>query len=402
MTIRQIPRGVWMLGLVSLCMDLSSEMINSLLPVFLVTGLGASAVTLGLIEGIAEGTASFAKVFAGVISDRSGRRKPLVVCGYGLAALTKPLFPLAQSATWVLLARFVDRIGKGIRGAPRDALVADLTPPVVRGAAYGLRQTLDTAGALLGPLAALGLMAAFADQIRPVFWVATIPALLAVLVLVLLVHEPAEHAAPADRRAIPRWDELRQLGRSFWFVIVIAATFSLARFSEGFLILRAENVGLSLGWIPLALAVMNATYVATAYPFGKLADRLDRAWLLAGGLAVLIASDAMLALAANLTIALLGIATWGVHMGMTQGLLSAMVADSAPKSVRGSAFGIYYCVSGLAALLASVLAGILWERVGPSAAYFAGGAFAAAALVGLTWFNVRMRGGRTRGTTGRP
>jgi MFS family permease len=378
-------------------MDLSSEMIHALLPVFVTSVLGASMTTLGIIEGVAEGTAAFAKVFAGTLSDRARRRKPLVVLGYGLSALTKPFFPLAQSASWVFSARFVDRIGKGIRGAPRDALIADITPPASRGAAFGLRQALDTAGALAGPLLALGLMVALVGsdefRIRTVFWIAAVPAAFAVLLLLLFVREPAEHAAPGEPRALPHRSDIRQLGRGFWLIVAIGGLFSLARFSEAFLVLRVteafvqpgEEARSALALAPLALAVMNLTYVLTAYPFGKAADRLNRLGLLAGGLVVLIASDAVLAFGTSLAAALGGVAMWGVHMGITQGLLSAMVADAAPKALRGTAFGVYNCVSGMAALAASVLAGLLWTQIGPKGTFLTGAAFAAAALASLLW-----------------
>jgi MFS family permease len=379
----RIPHGVWILGLVSLCMDLSSEMIHSLLPVFLVTGLGAGAILIGVIEGIAEATASISKVFSGVLSDYIGRRKPLVVAGYGLAALTKPLFPLATSAAWVLAARFVDRIGKGIRGSPRDALVADLTPPAVRGAAYGLRQALDTAGALLGPLAALALMMLPNANVRTVFWVATMPAMAAVAVLVIFVREPAERAAPANRSTQIHWRELRQLRGAFWFVVAIGAVFSLARFSEAFLVLRADNVGLAKNWTPLALAVMNVAYVTSAYPFGRLSDRVDRVLLLIGGSVVLVVSDLILALGERLSVILIGIGLWGIHMGMTYGLLAAMVADTAPADLRGSAFGVFNFVSGIAMLISSVMAGALWQWYGPRWTFLVGASLAAAAVFGL-------------------
>lgn len=395
MTGQRIPRGVWVLGLVSLCMDLSSEMIHALLPVFLTTVLGAGPITVGLIEGIGEATASLSKIFSGVLSDWIGRRKPLVVLGYGLAALTKPLFPLANSAIWVLVARMVDRIGKGIRGSPRDALIADITPVEARGAAYGLRQSLDTAGALLGPLVGLALLSVLAGDeshvLRTVFWIAAVPAFVAVVVLVLFVHEPVEH--PGRTKPQPRvpWRELKQLGSAFWFVVLVGGVFALARFSEAFLILRAADAGLTLEKTPLALAVMNLAYVATAYPFGKLADRVDRTWLLASGLAVLIASDAILALSEQLSLIFVGIALWGLHMGLTQGLLSAMVADAAPAELRGSAFGTYYFVNGVATLVASVLAGLLWTWQGPALTFLMGAAFSAAALGGLIWGRRRIR-----------
>ena len=396
MTESRLPRVVWLLGLVSLCMDLSSEMIHSLLPVFLVSVLGAGTITLGLIEGIAEGTASISKVVAGILSDRFARRKPLVVFGYALAALSKPLFPLATSAAWVLGARFADRIGKGIRGAPRDALLADVTPPDMRGAAYGLRQSLDTAGALLGPLAAIALMQLLTGDIRAVFWIAAVPAIFAVVVLVLGVEEPARHIDQRTRSTLPRWRDLRELGSSFWIVVAVGAVFTLARFSEAFLVLRAHDLGLALAWTPLALAVMNFTYVLSAYPAGRLSDRIGRPGLLILGLATLIVADIVLAIASNLTAALMGIALWGLHMGLTQGLLAAMVADTAPADRRGSAFGLFYFVSGVAAIAASVLAGGLWQWHGPKFTFLAGAMFSVAALTGLLLSRFTPREKRSR------
>jgi MFS family permease len=385
----RVPRVVWLLGLVSLCMDLSSEMIHSLLPVFLTTELGVNMVTLGLIEGIAEGTASISKVFSGTLSDRFRRRKPLVVLGYGLAALSKPLFPLATSASWVFGARFADRIGKGIRGAPRDALVADMTPAPVRGAAYGLRQSLDTLGALLGPLTAIVLMQVLAGDFRKVFWVAVVPALAAVTVLVVGVKEPARHVDKRMPTKLPRWRELRQFPAAFWIVVAIGAVFTLARFSEAFLVLRASDAGLSTNWIPLALVVMNVTYALSAYPAGKLSDRIGRVGLLAIGLVILIAADILLAAGVSLSVILLGVALWGLHMGLTQGLLAALVADTAPAELRGSAFGLFNFVSGIIALPASLLAGKLWEGFGPAMTFYAGAIFSAAALAGLLWWRIR-------------
>jgi MFS family permease len=370
-------------------MDLSSEMIHSLLPVFLVSVLGTGAEALGLIEGVAEATASIAKVFSGVWSDHLGRRKPLVLFGYGLAALAKPLFPLATSASAVLVARFADRLGKGIRGAPRDALVADVTPPELRGTAFGLRQSLDTVGAVLGPLAAIGLTAALAGNIRAVFWVAVLPAWAAVALLAVGIEEPAQRADGRSARTMPHWRDLRLFGAAYWSVVMIGAMFTLARFSEAFLILRAHDAGLSLAWTPLALVVMNLTYVASAYPAGKLSDRIGRVGLLALGLVVLIVADVVLALGTSLSTTLVGIAIWGFHLGCTQGLLAALVADTAPTRLRGSAFGVFYLVGGVATLAASLLAGVLWESAGPAATFFAGAAFSAAALAGL--FGWRMQ-----------
>lgn len=385
----RLPRIVWLLGLVSLCMDLSSEMIHALLPVFLVSTLGVSKATLGIIEGVAEGTASIVKIFSGVISDWVGRRKPLVVLGYGLAALSKPLFPLANSAATVLLARFVDRVGKGIRGAPRDALLADTTPPEIRGAAFGLRQALDTTGALLGPLVAIGLMSMLAANVRTVFWIAAIPAVAAVIALAVGVQEPPQHATSKRRAALPHWRELRLLGRPIWTVIIIGTLFTLARFSEAFLIVRALDAGLSPTWSPLALAVMNATYVVSAYPVGKLSDRIGRFGLLIVGLLVLVAADVVLALSPQLIVVLIGIALWGLHLGITQGLFSALVADTAPSDLRGSAFGMYYFVTGVAAIAASAIAGLLWEQYGASSTFCTGAIFAVVAAALLVWHRTR-------------
>lgn len=378
-----LPHGVWALGIVSLLMDLSSEMVHGLLPVFLVTVLGVSALSVGIIEGVAEATASILRVFSGSVSDWIGRRKPLALFGYGLAAVTKPLFPLADTVGLVLTARFVDRIGKGIRGAPRDALVADLTPEPLRGAAFGLRQTLDTVGAVLGPLVAVALMALAAMDIRTVFWIAVIPAALAVLVLAVGVQDPPGAWERRPRRLPLHPAALRGLGRIFWAVTAVAAVMTLARFSEAFLVLRAQDLGLAVALIPLVIVVMSLTYSASAYPVGVLSDRLGRGGLLTAGFAVLIAADLVLAAADGLVAVFAGAALWGLHMGMTQGLLAAMVADSAPESLRGTAFGVFHLVSGLALLAASVIAGALWAGIGPAATFLAGAGFSAMALAGL-------------------
>jgi len=381
-----LPRSIVALGLVSLFMDMSSEMIHSLLPVFLVTVLGASALSVGFIEGIAEATASIAKVFSGVISDWMGRRKPLVLLGYGLAALTKPLFPLATGIGAVLTARFIDRIGKGIRGAPRDALIADITPPEIRGAAYGLRQTLDTVGAFAGPLLAMALMAATQDNFRLVFWMAVIPAFICVLLIIFGVKEP-EITRPATHPTIKirpiRRENLRRLVPRFWWLVAFAAVLTCARFSEAFLLLRAENVGMAVTWVPTVLIVMNIVYAPSAYPFGKLSDNGGRRRLLPWGIGFLIVSDLVLALAGSIWLVSLGAALWGLHMGATQGLLSALVADAAPADLRGTAFGVFNLASGLALLAASVIAGGLWTAFGPEMTFYAGAAFATLALIGL-------------------
>ncbi len=370
---RAVPRTVWALGLVSLLMDTSSEMIHGLLPVFLVSVLGASTATVGLIEGVGEGTASISRLFSGWLSDRLGRRKALTVAGYGLSALSKPLFALAINAPLVLAARFSDRVGKGIRGAPRDALISDLVPAGSRGAAYGLRQALDTVGAFAGPLTAMALMAALNNDFRLVFWLALIPALLSVLVLVIGVREPP-HRSSAPQTPV-RIDECRALGRAYWAIVAVGALLTLARFSEAFLILRAQGAGLPLALAPLVLVVMNVVYAGSAYPLGALSDRANRRRLLALGFATLIAADLILAWAPNLWVVMGGVAVWGLHLGMTQGLLAALVADACPMSLRASAFGVFNFASGVALLVASVLAGLLWAWIGPSATFIAGAAF---------------------------
>jgi len=379
----RMPSGVWVLGFVSLLMDLSSEMVHSLLPLFLVGVLGVSVLAVGVIEGIAESTALIVKVFSGALSDWLGRRKGLAVLGYALGALSKPAFALANGAGVVVAARFVDRVGKGIRGAPRDALLADITPSAMRGAAYGLRQSLDTVGAFLGPLVATLLMLLWAGDFRAVFWVAVIPAVLSVALLAFGLREPAATAPAAVRRNPIRREALARLSGAYWGLVALGAVFTLARFSEAFLVLRAEGLGVAVAFVPLVMVAMNLVYAATAYPFGRLADRISRRALLAGGLLVLIAADLVLASATHWGALLAGVALWGVHMGMTQGLLAAMVADAAPDDLRGTAFGFFNLVSGLAMLVASVLAGLLWQFVGPAWTFLAGAVFAALALLGL-------------------
>lgn len=381
--LKRLPPSIWALGFVSLLMDVSSEMIHSLLPVFMVTVLGTSVWMIGLIEGAAEATALIVKVFSGALSDYWGKRKPLAVLGYGLGALSKPLFALATSAGFVLTARLLDRVGKGIRGAPRDALVADIVPANLRGAAFGLRQSLDTVGAFLGPLLAMGLMLLWANDFRAIFWVATIPAFLCVALLLFGVQEPER--APGTTRINPiSKQNLKRLSRSYWWVVGIGAVFTLARFSEAFLVLRALQGGLPLAWTPLVLIAMNVIYALGAYPFGRLSDSVSHTKLLAWGLVVLIAADAMLAWSNHWTWAWAGITLWGLHMAMTQGLLATMVADTAPADLRGTAFGFFNLMSGMAMLLASTLAGVLWDQLGASFTFAAGAAFSVASLL-LLW-----------------
>jgi MFS family permease len=381
-TYANIPPGVWVLGFVSLLMDVSSEMIHSLLPMFMVGTLGASALTVGVIEGLAESTALIVKVCSGVLSDYLGKRKPLALFGYGLAALTKPLFAVAPGIGLVLAARLLDRAGKGLRGAPRDALVADITPPAIRGAAFGLRQSLDTVGAFLGPAAAAGLMLLWSDDYRAVFWLSVAPALLAVGLLGLGVREPAH--ASAHRRTNPiRRENLARLPWRYWRVVGIGAVFTLARFSEAFLVLRAQQRGIPVALVPLVMVAMNVVYAAAAYPFGKLSDRVAHDALLKGGLLVLLASDLVLARAAGWQGVLAGVILWGIHMGMTQGLLAAMVAETAPADLRGTAYGFFNLVSGLAMLAASIVAGMLWDRLGAAFTFYAGAAFCLLTLMAL-------------------
>lgn len=375
-----IPRGVWMLGFVSLFMDVSSELIHSLLPVFMVTSLGATALMVGVVEGVAEATAMIVRVFSGTISDWLGRRKGLTVLGYGLGAISKPLFALALTVHWVFVARFMDRIGKGIRGAPRDALIADLTPPEIRGAAYGLRQSLDTVGAFVGPLLAIGLMVLWAGDFRAVFWFAVIPGAISVLILVFGVHEPGAGRAHSRPASPVEWRTLSEFSGDYWWIVAAGGVFTLARFSEAFLILRAQQLGLADSFAPLVLVIMSGVYAVSAYPFGRLADRMSHRKLLAAGLGVLILSDLVLAQASGLVAVVAGVALWGLHMGMTQGLLSAMVAGAAPAHLRGTAFGFFSLVGGFAMLVASVLAGLLWDELGAAVTFYAGAVFSILAL----------------------
>lgn len=380
-----IPRAVWALGIVSLFMDLSSEIIHALLPLFLTTTLGVSVAMVGLIDGIAEATASIAKVFSGYFSDRIGRRKPLILAGYALGTTSKPLFAIAGSAAVVLGARFADRIGKGLRGAPRDALVADVTPEAIRGRAFGLRQSLDTIGAFAGPLAAIALMAVFADNMRTVFWIAVLPSIVAVLCVIVGVAEPEARGKPQHARIPLTLTDLKQLERPFWRVVALGVVFTLARFSEAFLILKATATGFPITLAPAVLVVMNLVYALGAYPAGIASDRMSARVLLGWSLLALIAADLLLALSSGLAATFAGIAAWGLHMALSQGLLAKLIADHAPKALRGSAFGLFNLVTGVVLLAASVIAGLLWDRFGPDATFLAGAGFAAIAaiMVGL-------------------
>ena len=381
-TLSRIPKGVWVLGGVSLLMDVSSEMIHSLLPLFMATTLGASVIIIGIIEGVAEATALILKVFSGVISDYVGKRKGLALLGYGLGALSKPLFAIAPTSGVVFSARMIDRVGKGIRGAPRDALVADVTPPEIRGAAYGLRQSLDTIGAFLGPLLAVALMFVWDNDFQSIFWVAAIPAVLSIALLGFGLKEP--RTAVVQKRTNPlRRENLKKLSAAYWWVVAIGSIFTLARFSEAFLVLRAQQMAIPLFAIPLVMVAMNLVYSLTAYPFGKLSDSMSHSKMLQWGLLVLIAADIVLALSSHWSALLAGVALWGIHMGMTQGLLAAMVAHTAPPELRGTAFGMFNLMSGIALLLASAGAGVLWEVLGAASTFYAGAIICVVTLVGM-------------------
>lgn len=379
-TLGAIPRGVWVLGLVSMFMDVSSEMIHALLPVYLVAVLGTSALTVGFIEGIAEATALITKVFSGALSDWLGRRKLLAAIGYGLAAFTKPVFPLADSVGWLIGARFVDRIGKGIRGAPRDALIADLTPAHLRGASFGLRQALDTVGAFLGPLIAIALMLVSGDNYTLVFWIAVIPAFLALGLILFGVGDPPRTETQNAAKRL-HWTDARRLSPVFWGVVAAGSFLTLARFSEAFLLLKAQNVGLAAALIPAVFVVMNFAAAISAYPAGAVSDRIGRTGVMLAGIALLIVADLLLAAAGTLTMVFVGTVVWGLHMGLTQGLIATLIADTAPVDLRGTAFGLFNLAAGVATLAASVIAGVLWDQVGPATTFITGAAFAAMALL---------------------
>ncbi|MCY1398626.1 multidrug resistance protein [compost metagenome] len=379
-SLRDIPRTVWVLGFVSLLMDVSSELVHSLLPLYLVGTLGISVLAVGIIEGVAEATALIVRVFSGALSDYLGRRKPLWLLGYGLAALTKPLFPLASSAELVFTARLLDRVGKGIRGAPRDALVADVAPPAIRGACFGLRQSMDNAGAFLGPLLAITLMLWFTSDIALVLWFAVVPAALAVGLLASGIREPEHMDGAPHLRSPLRLRSLRRFSSAYWWVVIIGGAFALARFSEAFLVLRAQQSGFAPAWVPLVMVVMAAAYMLSAYPVGKGSDRINRSTFLTIGLVLLVLADLMLAQADSVAMVLLGVALWGLHMGFSQGILASLVADTTPAELKGTAFGLFNLVSGIALLLASVIAGGLWQRYGAGATFYAGACFATASL----------------------
>jgi len=383
----KLPKSIWVLGFVSMFMDVSSELVHSLLPIFMGTVLGVSMTTIGIVEGVAEGTAAITKVFSGAISDYFGKRKFFAVLGYALGAIAKPIFPLATTIGWVFGARFIDRIGKGIRGAPRDALVADIAPLKLRGAAFGLRQSLDSVGAFVGPLFAVVFMILSANDIKAVLWVAVLPAFLSVFLLIVGVKESGSSDLAAGSGNHLTLTHAKNLPKRYWMVIAVGAVFTLARFSEAFLVLRAQSVGLAIGYVPMIMIVMNVVYSVFAYPAGAAADRLSARTLLVFGLLVLTAADVALSIAASSKIVFLGSAFWGLHMALTQGLFSKLVADTAPAEIRGTAFGIFNLVSGGALLLASVIAGVLWSAFGASSTFITGAFFSALAAIGLLLYH---------------
>ncbi|MBC3872420.1 MFS transporter [Undibacterium flavidum] len=381
-----LPKSIWVLGMVSMLMDISSEMIHSLLPLFMVSSLGLSVFAVGLIDGIAESTTLIVKVFSGALSDRLGKRKTLAVIGYGMSAFTKPLFAITQGMGLLITARLMDRVGKGIRGAPRDALITDITQAHMHGAAFGLRQSLDTVGAFLGPLIATSLMLLWMNDFRRIFWLAVIPGIAAMCLLLFGVQEPQVHVEKRPANPISKANLIR-LGSGYWWVVCLGGVFTLARFSEAFLLLRAQQLGVPLAYVPLVMVLMNLIYAASAYPFGKLSDRLNPTNLLAGGLIVLILADLTFAVSHHWMGLLAGVALWGIHMGMTQGLMSAMIAGCAPADLRGTAFGFFNLVSGIALLCASLIAGLLWENLGAAFTFYVGATFAGLALIGLYLFS---------------
>jgi len=390
-TLRLIPRSIWSLGFVSLLMDVSSEMIHALLPVYLVSVMGTSNLTVGMIEGVGEATANITKIFSGAISDWIGRRKLVAATGYGFAALSKPLFALAPNPGWIMAARFIDRTGKGVRDAPRDALIADLTPERVRGAGFGLRQALDTVGGFVGPLLGVLFMWATSDRYTVVFWIAVIPAFLCMAVMIFGVQEPQgvgktrKAPAPFGRATLVR------LGSAYWMIVVVGTVFALAQFSAAFLILKARAAGLPVALAPLVYITMNVVFALGAYPAGVLSDRGDRAQLLTWGLIFLMLADFALALSSNLIGVAIGLVLWGLYLAFTQGVLSAMIADSAPGELRGTAYGVFNFATGVALLAASAVAGALWDAYGSTATFLAGAGFAFLSLVGLAIVRGRIR-----------
>lgn len=379
---KKIPRTVWVLGFASLLTDVSSEMIHSVLPLFLATSLGASATIIGLIDGVGEAVAAFLKLFSGALSDRIRKRKPLILTGYGLSAAVKPLFALAGNPIAVLAARCLDRVGKGIRGAPRDALIADVTDADSRGAAYGLRQSLDSVGAVVGPLIALAAMTATANDFRFVFWIALVPAIATVILLATGVSEPPSNLEPTSKKVNPlRMEAIKSLGPGFWFVFFVCLLFTLGNSSDAFILLKAKAIGVAPNMVPLCLVVLNVTYTLSAYPAGIVSDRLGRRGMLMCSFALYAIVYLCLGFTTEQWQLWSLLAIYGFYLGLSQGTFLALVADRVPQELRGTAFGLFSLSIGVGLLPASLIAGFLWDNISPQATFLAGAGFALVSLL---------------------
>ena len=370
-----VKRPVFILGIVSFLTDVSSEMVYPLVPLFLTSVLGAPVAAVGLIEGVAEGAASLFKTVGGWASDRLRLRRPLVFAGYAVSAVAKPLLAAAYVWPVALLVRFGDRSGKGVRTAPRDALVADVTPPELRGRAFGFHRAADTLGAVAGPAAALGLLAVFADNFRLIFILAFLPAV-AALALIALVKERPPAPAPAGAARVA-W---RELGSGFYVFLGISMVFALGNSSDVFLLLRVKDVGLSNSEVVLSYMLFNVVYAVLAMPAGIISDRLGRRNVIGGGFAVFAMVYLGFALAGRGAVAWPLFAVYGVYMAMTEGVGRAFVADFVPSERRATAMGLYQGAMGGMILLSSVIAGVLWDVIDPAAPFFLGAATALAAL----------------------
>jgi MFS family permease len=392
---RALPRNVRALGWISFCNDLASELAYPIVPLFLRSVLGASFAVVGLIEGVAEGVAVGLRGLAGWLSDRAGeRRKPWIVAGYGLTAVSRPLLAVASAWGVVLGARLVDRAGKAARTAPRDALIRDSTPPPLLGASFGYHRAMDTAGAVIGPLAAVALLSA-GTSLRTILWVAVAPGF-ATLLLLRAIRE----APPSAREEVAPTGSARSLPRSFWLVLGVWVVFSVGNSSDVFLILRAKNLGLGFTLTVLAYAVYNLVYTSLAWPLGALSDRVSRATVLAGGLAVFALVYLGFAFAGGSWTVWPLFAVYGAYIAATEGVAKAWVGDRAPAGLAGTAYGIFAAASGAALLVASVAAGLLWSHVSARAPFVLGAASAGIALILLVSVE-RASPGRASATLGR-
>jgi MFS family permease len=374
-----LGRNVYALALVSFFTDVSSEMIYPLLPVFLTSVLGASAGFIGAIEGAAESVAALLKLASGWWSDRVKRRKGFVVFGYALASVVRPLVAIAQSATQVLAIRVTDRVGKGVRNSPRDALIADSVPPTMRGRAFGVRSAADNAGALLGPLIAFALLTWFGLSLRSVFWWSAVPAGLAIVVAIVGVRDVAKREGQSSKKS-----ELRSgMGGRFWAFLAIVFVFTLGNSTDAFLLLRARDLGVPIAMAPILWAVLNAVKSVSNIPGGALSDRIGRRPLLIAGWAVYALVYYLFARATHAWQAWALFAGYGIFFGLTEGAELALVADVAPHDRRGAAFGWYYLAIGIGALPASLIFGAVWDRFGAGRAFDLGAGLALAASMAL-------------------